>query len=65
MCVVKRSGAKSITIVTDKLGSDRVGHRELLSDCDHDTTQYSNNRAERSRESTRFREPGHEAIQIS
>jgi putative transposase len=56
--VVKRSGAKPRTIVTDKLGSYRVAHRELLPDCDHDTEQYSNNRAERSHESTRFRERG-------
>jgi putative transposase len=62
---VKRSGAKPRTIVTDKLGSYRVAHRELLPDCGHDTTQYSNNRAERSHVSTRFRERGHEAIQIS
>jgi putative transposase len=56
--VVNRSGAKPRKIVTDKLGSYRVAHRELLPDCDHDTDQYSNHRAERSHESTRFRERG-------
>jgi putative transposase len=56
--VVKRSGAKPRTIVTDKLASYRVAHRELLPNCDHDTEQYSNNRAERSHESTRFRARG-------
>jgi putative transposase len=56
--VVKRSGAKPRTIVTDKLASYRVAQGELLPDCHHDTTQYSNNRAERSHESTRFRERG-------
>jgi putative transposase len=56
--VVTRSGANARTIVTDKLASYRVAHRELLPDCDHDTTQYSNNRADRSHESTSFRERG-------
>jgi putative transposase len=56
--VVKQSGAKPRTLATDKLASYRVAHRELLPDCDYDTTQYSNNRAERSHESTWFRERG-------
>lgn len=35
-------------IVTDKLGSYRVAHRELISESLHDTRQYANNRAELS-----------------
>jgi putative transposase len=56
--VLKPSGAKPRTLVTDKLASYRVALRELLPDCDHDTTQYSNNGAERSHQSTWFRERG-------
>ena len=44
------------TIVTDKLGSYRVAHRELLPDAKHDTRQYYNNRSESSHEPTRVRE---------
>lgn len=33
-------------IVTDKLGSYRVAHRELIPNVMHDTSQYANNRAE-------------------
>ncbi len=43
-------------IVTDKLGSYVVAHRELLSDTIHDTSQYANNRVEQSHEATRVRE---------
>ncbi len=35
-------------IVTDKLRSYGVAHRELIPDTIHDTTQYANNRAELS-----------------
>jgi putative transposase len=43
-------------IVTDKLGSYRVAHRELIPDTIHDTSQYANNRAELSHQPTRVRE---------
>ena len=43
-------------IVTDKLRSYQVAHRELIPDANHDTTQYSNNRAELSHQPTRVRE---------
>ena len=43
-------------IVTDKLRSYRVAHRELMPDTIHDTTQYANNRVELSHQSTRVRE---------
>ena len=45
-------------IVTDKLRSYGVAHRELIPDTIHDTSQYANNRAELSHEPTRVRERG-------
>jgi putative transposase len=45
-------------IVTDKLKSYGVAHRELLPDSIHDTSQYANNRAELSHQPTRVRERG-------
>ena len=45
-------------IVTDKLGSYGVAHRELIPEAIHDTTRYANNRAEQSHEPTRVRERG-------
>jgi putative transposase len=43
-------------IVTDKLRSYGVAHRELIPDAIHDTTQYANNLAELSHQPTRIRE---------
>ena len=45
-------------IVTDKLRSYGVAHRELIPDTIHDTTRYANNRAELSHQKTRVRERG-------
>jgi len=45
-------------IVTDKLRSYGVAHRELIPETIHDTSQYANNRAELSYEPTRVRERG-------
>ncbi len=45
-------------IVTDKLRSYIVAHRELIPDSIHDTSQYANNRAELSHQPTRVRERG-------
>ena len=45
-------------IVTDKLRSYGVAHRELIPEAIHDTSQYANNRAEQSHENTRVRERG-------
>ena len=45
-------------IVTDKLRSYGVAHRELIRDTIHDTSQYANNRAELSHQPTRTRERG-------
>ena len=43
-------------IVTDKLRSYGVAHRDLIPDTIHDTSQYANNRAELSHQATRVRE---------
>jgi putative transposase len=43
-------------IITDKLRSYCVAHRELMPDSMHDTSQYSNNRSELSHQPTRVRE---------
>ena len=45
-------------IVTDKLRSYDVAHKELIPESIHDTSQYANNRAELSHEPTRVRERG-------
>jgi putative transposase len=45
-------------IVTDRLRSYGVAHRELMPDVIHDNSQYANNRAEQSHEATRVRERG-------
>jgi putative transposase len=45
-------------IVTDKLRSYGVAHRELIPGTIHSTQQYENNRAEQSHEATRARERG-------
>ena len=43
-------------IVTDKLRSYGVAHRELIPSSIHDTSQYANNRSELSHQPTRVRE---------
>jgi putative transposase len=43
-------------LVTDKLGSYRVAHRDLMPSVTHDTAPYANNRAEASHQPTRQRE---------
>ena len=42
-------------IVTAKLRSYGVAHRDLMPDVIHDNSQYENNRAEQSHEATRVR----------
>ena len=56
--LLKKYKGEPRKINTDKLGSYRVAHRELMPDATHDTTQYSNNRAELSHQPTRVRERG-------
>ena len=45
-----------VRLVTDKLGSSRVAHRDVMPLVTHDTTRYANNRAEVSHQPTRQRE---------
>ena len=54
--ILKRHGGETRSIVTDKLKSYGVAHRELIPDATHNTEQYANNRAEQSHEATRVRE---------
>jgi putative transposase len=46
--LVRSSGTEPSKIVTDKLRSYGVAHRELMPDTIHSTQQYENNRAEQS-----------------
>jgi putative transposase len=56
--LLKANGGEPRIMVTDKLRSYDVAHRELLPDTIHDTTRYANNRAELSHQPTRVRERG-------
>jgi putative transposase len=54
--LLRSHGGEPRMIVTDKLRSYGVAHRELMPDVTHDNSQYANNRAEQSHEPTRVRE---------
>ena len=56
--LMKCHGDEPRKIVTDKLRSYGVAHRELMPEVIHSTEQYENNRAEQSHEATRVRERG-------
>ena len=56
--LLRSHGGEPRKIVTDKLRSYGVAHRELIPEAIHSTKQYENNRAEQSHESTRVRERG-------
>jgi putative transposase len=56
--LLARLGSEPRTIVTDKLWSYAVAHRELLRGAAHDTRRYANNRVELSHQPTRVRERG-------
>ena len=56
--LLRSHGDEPRKIVTDKLRSYGVAHRELMPDVIHSTQQYENNRAEQSHEATRVRERG-------
>ena len=56
--LLKSSRSDLRKIVTDKLRSYGVAHRDLIPDAIHDTSQYANNRAELSHQPTRVRERG-------
>jgi putative transposase len=54
--LLKTQGNEPRKIVTDKLRSYGVAHRELIPETIHDTSQYANNKAELSHQPTRVRE---------
>jgi putative transposase len=56
--LLRSHGGEPRKIVTDKLRSYPVAHRELMPETIHSTKQYENNRAEQSHEATRVRERG-------
>jgi putative transposase len=56
--LLRSDGGEPRKIVTDKLRSYGVAHRELIPETIHSTKQYENNRAEQSHEATRVRERG-------
>jgi putative transposase len=56
--LLRNHGCEPRKIVTDKLRSYGVAHRELIPEAIHSTKQYENNRAEQSHEATRVRERG-------
>ena len=56
--LLKVHGNEPRKIVTDKLRSYGVAHRELIPEAIHDTSQYANNRAEFSHQPTSVRERG-------
>jgi putative transposase len=45
-CLLRSHGGEPRNIVTDKLRSYGVAHRELIPEAIHSTNQYENNRAE-------------------
>jgi putative transposase len=55
---LRSHGGEPRKIVTDKLRSYGVAHRELMPEVIHDTSQYANNRAEQSHEAARVRGRG-------
>jgi putative transposase len=56
--LLRSNGGQPRKIVTDKLRSYPVAHREVIPDVIHVTDRYANNRAELSHEVTRARERG-------
>ena len=56
--ILKKHKVEPRKIVTDKLRSYRLAHRELIPESIHDTSKYANNRAELSHQPTRVRERG-------
>lgn len=54
--LLKAHSSEPRKIVTDKLRSYDVAHRELIPNTIHDTSQYANNRVELSHQPTRVRD---------
>ena len=55
---MRSAGGEPRKIVTDKLRSYPVAHREVMPEVIHVTDRYANNRAEQSHEATGVRERG-------
>ncbi len=62
--LLKNHGDEPRKIITDKLRSYNVAHRELIPDAIHDTSQYANNRAELSHQPTQVRRTRYASFQI-
>ena len=56
--LLRSHGSEPRRMVTDKLASYGVAHREVIPASNHVTDKYANNRSEQSHESTRVRERG-------
>jgi putative transposase len=56
--LLRSQGGEPRKIVTDKLRSYSVAHRDVIPETIHITDRYANNRAEQSHEATRARERG-------
>ena len=56
--LLRSHGGEPRKIVTDKLRSYGVAHRELIPEAIHSTKQYENNRAKQSHKATRVRAGG-------
>lgn len=56
--LLRKHGGEPRKIVTDKLRSYGVDHREMIPESIHITDRYANNRAEQSHEANRVRERG-------
>lgn len=56
--LLRSNGGEPRKIITDKLRSYGVAHRQIMPEAIHVTDQYANNRAEQSHEATRARERG-------
>ena len=56
--LLRSHGGDPRKILTDRLRSYPVAHREVIPEAIHSTEQYENNRAEQSHEATRLRERG-------
>jgi len=63
--LLRASGSEPRRIVTDKLRSYGVAHRELIPDAIHDTSQYANNRAELSPSTSPGQRTRYAAIQVN
>ena len=63
--LLRSHGGEPRKIVTDKLRSYGVAHRELIPEAIHSTKEYENNRVEQSHEATRVRERGMRRSDVS